>query len=113
VPGKWRARRIITAAVWLTTSASRLAASMMALDSSRASTSGLSCPGRFHPQLRDKNRRDLGKSPPKRTASTMETPAHQLWEHPAQVDARGEREGIGHLPELLQRLLVSLALAAA
>jgi hypothetical protein len=33
-----------------------------------------SLPGRFHPQLRDKNRRDIGKSQSKLTASKMETP---------------------------------------
>jgi hypothetical protein len=34
-------------------------------------------PGRFHPQFRDQNRRDIGKSQPKWTASKMDTPGSQ------------------------------------
>jgi hypothetical protein len=40
---------------------------------------GSSLPGRFHPQFRDKNRRDVGKSQSKWTASKTETPgSHPL-----------------------------------
>eukprot|EP01047_Picozoa_sp_COSAG01_P031339 COSAG01_NODE_2222_length_8137_cov_49.268972_1_plen_197_part_00 len=51
-------------------------------------------PGRFHPQFRDKNRRDIGKSQPKWTASKMETPGSRRagvrWE-----DRRGARRRRG------------------
>jgi hypothetical protein len=35
---------------------------------------GAPCPGGFHPQLRDKNGRDIGKSQSKWHACTLETP---------------------------------------
>jgi hypothetical protein len=39
----------------------------------------LDLPARFHPQFRDKNRRDIGKSQSKWTASKMETPRSPGW----------------------------------
>jgi hypothetical protein len=45
----------------------------MRVDSRSAPT----LPGRFHPQFCDQNRRDIGKSQSKWTASEMETPGSQ------------------------------------
>jgi hypothetical protein len=61
VASKWRARRIIKA-------------SQVELACARVK----SLPGCSHPQLRDKNRGDIGKSQSKWTACKMETPGSRL-----------------------------------
>jgi hypothetical protein len=51
-----------------------VAAAREGLLAAQSSQRELGLPGRFHPQFLDQNRRDIGKSLPKRTASKMETP---------------------------------------
>jgi hypothetical protein len=57
-----------------------------------AATGPTPLPGRFHPQFREQNRRDIGKSQPEWTMSKMETPGSPAAPLPAVVGAATDEE---------------------